>query len=179
MAMLIKNFRNLFIITCLLSSYKPAIATDTSWIYTTMLGQILKVEHMKDERFSLAMNDITVRVDSCGRDSDYKVCLLSNFLDLAIPKHRPELGQSWKVRGTEFALQQILKELSILNNKYSNIYVIDVKRVQKFYLPNSDKIKFSRLFYSYETGLLAFQELDENRVYDVTFFSSMLPSLGQ
>ena len=156
-----------------------AIANDTSWVFSTITGQLLEIEHQKNGYYSLTSNDITVRVDSCDSNSVYKICFLSSLLDIAIPSHRPEPGASWKVRGTEFTLEQILKELNILNSRHENIYVIHVRRDQNFYLPNANQIKFSLLFYSYEIGLLAFQDLDEDKIYNVTFFSSVLPSLGQ
>ena len=155
------------------------IAKDTNWVFSTITGQLLEIEHQKNEHYSLTLNDITIRVDSCDSDSVYKICFLSNLLDIAIPRHRPEPGARWKVRGTEFTLEQILKELNILGSRHESIYVIHVRRDQNSYLPNVNQIKFSRLFYSYEKGLLAFQDLDEDKIYNVTFFSSVLPALGQ
>ena len=130
------------------------IAHSTEWTFTTPYhAQEFRYSYDAERgkyRFSSA--DVTVNVPSCESE-EFSVCVLSNYLDLVIPRKRLVVGDKWAIKGTEFEYIRLLPELSFWGTTQKNVMIISVMRDYNFYHGVNEK-KYSTQVYSREAGLL-------------------------
>ena len=151
--------------------------TGKRWEFYSEYGQ--SVEFQKDEEgYSFFSGDVGELDVNCPQQlRNYRVCLNSTFVSLAIPTVRPNLGDSWEIVTRQgkanFEVEWIGKKIDWLGESFEDVYVILTTEIEML---GGDKLtKASRVWFSYDNGLIAFQV---NTDYPVRFIVSDLPSLG-
>ena len=151
-----------------------AVSQAATWIFETPYhAQQFKYSYNVEKReYSFRSNDVTVIVDSCESEK-FEVCVISNYLDLVIPRKPLNVGDTWTHRGTQFEYVRLLPELRFWGNVQENLMVIRVIRDYQIY-DGVDEKKFSTHIYSRASGLLYTVDDRDN----VPLIATSLPSIG-
>ncbi|POP51519.1 hypothetical protein [Zhongshania marina] len=143
------------------------IAADAQeYSYISPFGSELVVS-VSSSSYEVKSGDVTQVVKACDLDKN-KVCLISDNLDVVIPKVPFAVGQSWIEQGTTFDVVHRLENLSLLNKTYNNVYYISVSKNLDYYL-GVNKVKKFELIYTADCGLIAFRLLSEKYQFPFQF----------
>lgn len=129
-------------------------ASAEEYSYISPLGSELVVS-VSSSSYEVKSGDVTQVAAACDLNKN-KVCLISDNLDVVIPKVPFAVGQSWKEQGTTFEVVRRLENISLLNQTYNNVYYISVSKNLEYYL-GVNKVKKFELIYTADCGLIAFR----------------------
>lgn len=151
-----------------------AFSQAATWIFETPYhAQQFKYSFDPDtNKYSFSSADVTVNVPSC-ESAEFEVCVISNYLDLVIPRKPLNVGDKWTYRSTLFEYVRLLPELNFWGVSQKNVMIIRVLRDQNYYL-DINRIKRTTHVYSRTSGLL--YTVDDRD--DVPLIATSLPSIG-
>ena len=175
-----KNFHKIIFTASLLvfsiSGYASELSNDRPWIFSDIYGGQLKISYQEDSSmYAVTVGDVTERVESCG-NALLKLCIQSQDLDIAIPKEKPSVGESWRVRDGVYKLEYRLENLQFLGRVFEDVFVISTEREEWFAGKSLGLIRF-KLFYSYTDGLI-FLKVVSGPNADLFLISTQIPSIG-
>lgn len=151
-----------------------AVSEAATWFFETPYhAQQFKYSYDPDtKKYSFSSADVTVNVPSC-ESQEFEVCVISNYLDLVIPRRPLNIGDRWEYRSTQFEYVRLLPELNFWGVSQKNVMIIRVLRDQNYYL-DINRIKRSTHVYSRTSGLLYTVDDRDN----VPLIATSLPSIG-
>lgn len=151
-----------------------ACSEESKWLFSSIYGQSLWISYEPDESlYALTFGDVTEKVASCDSGS-MKICFRSSVVDIAVPEKEPKVGEGWEIAGTTFSLVSVIENLELLDETFRDVLVIAVNRNLEFPSGHPGTRRFV-LFYSYNDGLIAFQEGSDPG--NGLFIASKLPSI--
>lgn len=158
---------------CLCMSAMKAYPSELKWSFTSLVGQQIWISYQeKKSEYALTVGDVTQKVPSCEALS-MQVCFSSSTVDLAIPRRKPNVGDTWSVAGTTWRVVAMIGNLELLGESYKDVFVVLATKN----LLSRPGVRRQKVFYTYQHGLLAFQEETENGPRGA-FIASTLPSVG-
>jgi hypothetical protein len=161
----------------LLCASQAAVASER-WVFTSLWGQKIAISRSFDpDQYALVVADVTNRAAACDARG-YRVCFVTTSLSVVVPSEPPADGDAWKEHGAVFWLEAVIRsvDMDILGVSAEPLYVIRVDH-DLFEELGTHTIRRHRLYYSYQIGLLAFEEILEGEGSPI-FLTSRVPSLG-
>jgi len=152
----------------LLCSLSTASAEEGRYVFTSLVGQdvIISAKDAKPKAYSVEIGDVTKTTEACD-EHVFRVCLVEDYLAVAMPKDPPAPGMVWSVSGAEFRVLSDVGEIKWLGRSIDGVFAVSVER------HFGSKVRRFKLLFSYSGGLLAFQEAP-----GMPFVAGDLPSWG-